>query len=118
MEITVCRDDEGGKDNVSPHPSSLSLRSVDATFPAGEGFSGRVNAYLAFSILLAFIASIDIDEPPANLSLPQRGWWRADAGGVTDEEKTNTFQSPSIEATNCNLYSMKCDVRISFTKSS
>ena len=93
----------------SPHPSSPPLRSVDATFPAGEGLLRREIANLAFSILLVFIASIGIDELPANLSLPQRGRWRADVGGVTDEEKTNVFDSTcavkprTIEATNYNL---------------
>ena len=84
----------------SPHP--VFAENAKTTFPAGEGILRRGIANLVFSILLVIVASIGIDEPQANLSLPQRGRWHADVGGVADEENTNTFHSPSLEETNYN----------------
>ena len=70
----------------SPHPSSPPLRSVDATFPAGEGFLGQKITKLVFSILLVLVTSVGIGEPLANLSLPLcrfSGWG---TGGAPTQE--------------------------------
>ena len=81
----------------SPHP--VFAENAKTTVPAGEGFLGRKIANWVFSILSVIIAFVGIDEPTANLKpsplplLRLGNRWRADVGGVTDEEKTNTFQA-------------------------